>query len=499
MKDYILAIDIGTSGAKLLLLNKRTGGYFARSEGYPTYTPSAAMAEHDPAQWYEAVKRGVPALLAESGVAAEEICAIGVDGISWTPVPVDENGDVLCRAPIWYDTRASEECRRMDEEFGEDTFFGVSGNPNQPYYIYPKLKWLIGHNVLDPEKIRKVLSCNGYIVYRLTGVFTHDMCQAYGWCFFDMKNGRWDVQLAEKLGVDPGWLPELYECTQIAGGLTAKAADECGLRAGIPVVAGGLDAACGAAGAGVIAPGVTHEQSGSAGGMSICDNDYRPVKGLILSRHVVPGVFLLQGGTVGGGGLVNWIGPVLFPDGAGMDKNARREELTRLAASAPAGSGGVTFLPYMAGERSPIWNPFAKGVWYGLDYTAGRAHMARSLLEGAAYALNHNLEAAREQGISIGMMRAVGGASANALWMQIKADVTGESICAIASPETTATGCAVMAGVGCGEFASFAEAAERFVKIGRVYTPDPANREVYREGYERYLSVYRNLAPMMKG
>jgi len=498
-KPYILAIDIGTSGAKLLLLQKDTGAFFTASEEYPTYTPGPDMAEHDPALWYEAVKRGIPKLLKEAQISAEDICAIGVDGISWTPVILDQNGNILCRAPIWYDTRSFKECEEMNQTFGEDTFFKISGNPNQPYYIYPKLKWLLKHQVIQASAINKILSCNGYIGYKLTGVLSQDLCQAYGWCFFDMEKGCYDEALAKALDFNLSWLPKLYECTDIIGTVTEDAAKACGLCPGIPVVAGGLDAACGAVGAGVIAPGITHEQSGSAGGMSICDNSYRPVKNLILSRHIVPGVFLLQGGTVGGGSLVKWLDNVLFTDHETMDKHSRRDQLTALAKNVPAGSDGVTFLPYMAGERSPIWNPHAKGVYYGMDFSTTRGHLIRSVLEGAAYALNHNLDLARKEGISIGMMRAVGGASANALWMQMKADITGESICAISTPETTAIGCAIMAGVGCGIFESFEKATEKLSKIGKIYHPNPENKEVYLKGYERYLSLLENLSPMMKG
>ena len=497
MKPFILAIDIGTSGAKLLLLDSTTGHYYAHSESYPTYTPASGTAEHDPILWYEAVKRGIPALLRENNVSAYDISAVGIDGISWTPVILDKSGDVLCRSPIWYDTRAYAECEEISAKYGDDAFLQLCGNPNQPYYEYPKLKWLLKHDAVDRQKIDKVLSCNGYIGYRLTGQYRQDLCQAYGWCFFDMAKGCWDEALAEELEVNLSWMPPLCECTQIIGSITETAAQECGLCAGIPVVAGGLDAACGAIGAGVISPGITHEQSGSAGGMSICDNRYHPVKGLILSRHIVPGYYLLQGGTVGGGGLVKWIEQILYSK---QDLSvSHRDEMTRMAAEVPAGSDGVVFLPYMAGERSPIWNPKAKGVFYGLDYTTDRGHMIRSVLEGAAYALNHNLEAAREQGINIGMMRAVGGASANALWMQIKADITGEKICAIASAETTAIGCAIMAGVGCGVFKSFEEATNQYSEIGKVYTPNPENRSVYHAGYERYISIYHHLSSIMKG
>lgn len=495
MMRLILSVDIGTSGLKLLLWDKNSGRVVTESRSYRTMNPFQGAAEQQPQDWYAALRDALPCLLKKAQARAEDICAIGVDSISWTPVCLDENGSVLCPAPIWMDTRAGAENEELKEIIGEEAVFALSGNPLQPYYNLPKMRWLLRHVPDLKKRLRHVLTGNGYIVYRLTGALTHDLCQAYAWGCFNMEEGTWDTSLAEKSGLDPAWLPDLCECTAIAGVVTQKAAEECGLVPGIPVVAGGLDAACGAAGAGVIAPGITHEQSGSAGGMSICDDRFRPVRGLILSRHIVPGRYLLQGGTVGGGGVMRWMTDWMSP--ADSDKALRGEELTALAAQVPPGSDGVLLLPYLAGERSPIWNPDAKGVYYGLSFATGRGHMARAALEGAAYALRHNIDFARDAGASVGILRAVGGASRNALWMQIKADITGESICETVCPEATGLGCAIMAAVGCGELRSFDEAA--FPEAGKTYTPDPANRQTYDSGYRQYRQLYAQLQEMMKG
>lgn len=499
MKPYLLAIDIGTSGAKVLALHIETGRTHTASASYPTHTPGPGCAEQYAPNWWKAACDAIQQLLHTASIRAEDICAVGVDGTSWASVWLDRTGQVLEPTLLWYDTRARAESDAIAQGPHAHALRALCGNPLEPYYALPKFHWQQKHSPKAADALHQILSSNGYIVYRLTDESFFDRCQAYGWCFFDMKNGRWDESAMQSLGMDAAWLPPLAECTDVVGQVTRRAAAECGLQPGTPVVAGGLDAACGAVGAGVIGPGATHEQSGSAGGMSICCSSCQPAQGLILSRHVVPGRWLLQGGTVGGGGLVRWMEDVFFHSDHPSSADERRQRLTEIAASAPPGCEGVLFLPYMAGERTPIWNPSAKGVFYGLDFTKKQAHLLRAVLEGAAFALQHNLNTAREAGAHIGELRAVGGASANQLWMQIKADVTGQPIRAVSGGEATGVGCAIVAGVGCGAFSSFEEACARYVRLEPVYTPNPNHRALYDSLYEQYLLLYQSLKTRMEG
>ncbi len=497
VKHWLLGIDIGTSGAKLLLLNSDNGRKHSVSSTYPTFTPRAGWAQQDPERWWRSVCEALPALLQDAGIQAKEIAAIGVDGISWTPVCLDVAGRVLCNAPIWNDTRAEEQCAYLREQGLEDKFFENNGNPLQPYYTLPKVLWIKKYLPDIFTQTRKILTSNGYIVYKLTGEFTHDNCQAYGWGFYQLEKNAWDTEIAETLALDPCLLPELCGCTQTAGTVTPKAAEATGLAVGTPVIAGGLDAACGALGAGVVTTGSVHEQSGSAGGMSICLDQYFPAKGLIYSRHVVPGLHLLQGGTVGGGGLARWLANVMYPANASTE-NAL-DELTAAAETSAPGANGVIFLPYMAGERSPIWNPDAKGVFFGLDYSKTRGDIARAVLEGAAYALRHNLETAGSAVPGESLLRAVGGAARSRLWMQIKADVTGHPICAVSDGEATGMGCAMLAGAGCGLYPNLKETVKDLVSQDTPYVPDTRNKTVYDERYAAYLKLYIRLKDMMPG
>lgn len=492
MAVYVLGIDIGTSSCKTALF--RPDGTVAAAGGseYPVHYPRKGWAEQDPRDWWDGVCRAVKEMIGESGINPAEIAGIGVDGQSWSAVALDAAGEALCPTPIWTDTRSAEICRRAAENPGADRIFALCGNPAQPGYTWPKILWYKECRPEVFEKTETILQSNSYIVYRMTGEMTQDLSQGYGLACFDMRRGRWDETMCDALGIPRRLLPEILPCHRTAGRLTKEAADRMGLTAGIPVAAGGLDAACGTLGAGVIAPGQTQEQGGQAGGMSICIDQYAADPRLILGFHVVPGRWLLQGGTTGGGGALKWLRDILCPE-------LSFEEMSALAETAPAGSGGVTFLPYMAGERSPIWNPDACGVFFGLNFGTTRGQMIRACMEGVAYALRHNLETAEAAGARAETLRAMGGSANSRIWTQIKADVTGREIEVPGSDTATTLGAAMLAGVGTGVWHSFEDAVRQTVRVKRRHAPDPAAKAVYDKGYETYRQLYENLKGLMRG
>ena len=486
MKQQLLGIAIGTSACKVAVFDEDGKVLAQANRPYRVYYPQNGWAEQNPEEWWEAICDAVREALSEESVSAEQIKGIGVDGQSWSAIPVDENGSVLHNTPIWMDTRARHLCEKVKKEIGADEIFRVAGNDFLPSYVTPKLLWFKEERPEVFQKTHKFLQSNSYIVMKLTGEMSQEYSQCYGIHFFHMEKPSYDMALAEKMGLSPDMMPKLYGCDEIVGSVTEEAAKKTGLKAGTPVVAGGLDAACGALGAGVYRPGETQEQGGQAGGMSICTDKALSHKALILGTHVVPGLWLLQGGTVGGGGALKWFRQEL---GGGMSF----DELTAEAAEAPPGSDGVLFLPYMAGERSPIWNPDAKGVFYGLSFDKTRGHLIRSVLEGVAFSLEHNLRTAAETGIHVDTLNAMGGASNSVLWTQIKADVTGKTIRVPSSDTATTLGAAILAGVGCGVYGSYGEAVNRTIRMTRVQEPNPENKAVYDRSMERYLRLYEDL------
>lgn len=498
---YLLGIDIGTSACKAALFDRKGQVLAAANGEYPVYYPEEGWAEQNPEEWWSAVCEAVRQVIREAGIQPEEIAGVGIDGQSWSAIAIDKGGKVLTNTPIWMDTRAQSICDRLNEEIGEEEIFRIAGNSLQPSYTTAKILWYKENLPEVYSKIYKILQSNSYIAFKLTGQISQDLSQGYGLHCFDMRTGQWDEEMCKKMGIPRDFLPEIVPSDRIIGTVTKKAAEESGLAEGTPVAAGGLDAACGTLGAGVIYPGETQEQGGQAGGMSICIEKYQADPRLILGFHVIPGKWLLQGGTTGGGGVMRWFERE-FADYERLIKEqtgiSSLDQLNEIAEKVKPGCDGLVFLPYMAGERSPIWNPHAKGVFYGLDFSKTKGHMVRACMEGVAFSLRHNLETAEKAGAKAEILRAMGGSANSLLWTQIKSDITGKTMAVPASDTATTLGAALLAGVGTGFYKDYEEAVAQTVKVTRKHQPDPEKKAVYDKNYETYLELYRSLSGLMK-
>jgi xylulokinase len=500
MKNYLLGIDIGTSSCKVSI-STISGEIAGQAQGdYGIFHPKPGWVEQDPNEWWRVLCDTIKKTLHKNNIDPGDIAGIGVDGQSWSAIPIDRKGNVLCNTPIWMDTRAHEICGQIKQEIDEDEIFRLCGNPFQPSYTTPKILWYRKYLPDVYKKTYKILQSNGFIVYKLTDQITMDTSQGYGLHCFDIRKCAIDPGMCGLLGIDQEMIPQVYPSHQIVGTVSTKAAAETGLREGTPVAAGGLDAACGTLGAGVMHAGEAQEQGGQAGGMSICMEEIGMDKRLILGAHVVPGKWLLQGGTVGGGGILKWFEREFCE----YERNAAREQglssmqiMDGEASKIHPGSDGVVFLPYMSGERSPIWNSNAKGVYYGLDYSKTRAHMIRASMEGAAFSLRHNLDAAKEAGADVRVLHSVGGAAKSALWTQMKADIVQKEIAVASSDAATSLGAIMLAGVGAGVYRDFEEAVSVNVHMKKRYVPSDETYSVYRKNYDLYIELYQKLEETM--
>lgn len=488
MAELLLGIDVGTSACKVAIFN-RTGGVLAQSnQGYKLYYPNPGWVEQDPNEWWESIIIAIKDCIAKANIEPKQIVGIGIDGQGWSAIPVDKEGNSLHNTPIWMDTRAQDIAERVTNDLGFKTIFEVAGNAFLPAYTTPKILWFKEVEPQIYDKTYKFLQSNSFIGMKLTGVMSTDICQSYGVHFFNTKTCTYDKELAKEMGLSISKVPDVFPCHAVIGKVNKQAAKVTNLVEGTPVVAGGLDAACGTLGAGVYLPKQTQIQGGQAGGMSICEDEPITHPRLIFSPHVVQGLWLLQGGTVGGGGVLRWFKEE-FGDGQGFD------ELTVLAEAVPPGADGVTFLPYMSGERCPLWNPDAKGVFYGLGFDKTKGHMIRAALEGVVFSVMHNFKVAEKAGVNIKELdlRAMGGAANSSLWMQIYADVTGCKISIPSSDTATTLGAGILAGVGVGVYTSFEEAVKETVKITRVQEANKKNYEIYEKAMALYLEIYHAL------
>lgn len=478
----LLGIDVGTSSCKVALFDNSGKQLASESVTYSITYPHPGWAEQDPETWWNAAISAIGKLMDKSGASPAKVDAIGVDGQSGAAVAIGRDGACLCPTPIWLDIRSQDICQEAEQAIGEKHIFSVAGNKLRPAYSTPKILWYKRYFPEIYTAAYRFLQSNSYIVYKLTGKFSQDVSQGYGLHFFDNRRLIYNCELCKEFGFEPDKFPEIYRCSDVVGSVTEEAAKACGLISGIPVIAGGLDAACAALSAGVCEAGQTQEQSGQAGGMSICTDFPAANPGLISSAHVVPGRWLLQGGTTGGAGVLRWLQKELWPD---MDFDS----LCSLADSVPAGSDGVLFLPYMSGERSPIWLSNATGIFFGLSFGKTRGHLIRAAMEGVAFSLQHNLSVAESCGISVGKMVAVGGASKSSVWNQIKADVTGKEIYVCSNNAGSVFGASILAAIGAGMCVSPKEMLEKNLSVSQKYLPDRERQLAYSKCMELYLRL----------
>ncbi|MBK8033067.1 MAG: carbohydrate kinase [Chloroflexi bacterium] len=498
---YFLGIDVGTSSLKTGLW--REDGELAAnaSRPYPTVRLAPSWAEQDPLDWWRALTETVAQVLNKSGVRPAEIAGIGVDSMGWTFVPVDKAGEPLYSALTWQDRRAKEEAAALRAHPQADQLVHLNANPLDEAYSTAKVQWLKQYHPDIYAGADQLLIASSFLVRKLTDVNTCDYTQAYAFHCFDEWNLRWDEAAADLIGLDLAKLPPLYQSCAVVGEVTTRAAAELGLIAGIPVIAGGLDAAVGAFGNGVTRVGQTADQGGTAFGMSIAVDQVVVEPRLIFSPHVVPGLYLLQGGTVGGG-TFEWFRAQLGQAeqlAAEITSENVFSIMTAEAERAPAGANGLIFLPYMSGERSPIWDSDARGVFIGLNFSTKRSDIIRALMEGCALAVYHNMQVAEESGAPVLEWIGIGGGANSPSWCQLKADITNRTFTvnrrANGEAGDNSLGVAVMAGYGVGHYGNLAQTIEQFLPRRQVYQPNPKNHAVYQELYPIYLNAYEPLKP----
>ncbi len=483
----ILTVDVGTSSTKSALWSERGEVIGESSITYPLNRPSPISAEIDAQIWWRAVCTATRLIFESSSVDPSEVAGIGVDGVGWTMVPVDANVMPLFPALIWLDRRAQIESNWLARLDDADQLIRLCGNPIDPAYITPKLLWLKHHHSAIFDRTFKFLTCSGYIVAKLTGEFTCDFTQAYGYHFFDIANESWDSAAANLVGVPYEKLPSLFAPSTIIGKLISPAAEELGLPAGIPVIAGGLDAAFGALGAGVTHVGQTNDQGGQAGGMGMSVDRIIVEPKLIFSHHVLGGQYLLQSGTVGGGSL-NWFREII-----GRKSTMPFATYSTLAETSSLGANGLIFIPYMAGERTPIWNTNARGVFFGLSYSTTRADMVRAIMEGCAFAVYHNLLIAEAKGVRVLEWLGSGGATQSAVWCQIKADISNRPFVVARMPNGKEgghlLGLFAVTATAVGLVKHAGSAVDEVLTQRTVFTPSSDRHTLY----QGYFSVYAKL------
>lgn len=494
-----LGIDIGTSGTKTLAIDETGAILGSASAEYPCSHPRPGWAEQDPELWWNATRETVQAVLAQGKFKPADVAAIGLSGQMHGSVFLDDAGEVIRPALLWNDQRTAAECREIEERAGgREALIRMTANPALTGFTAPKLLWVREHEPQHWDRVRQVLLPKDYIRYRLTGAFATEVSDASGTLLLDVAHRRWSTELLGKLEIDPTLLPPCFESPEVSSKVSAVGSKATGVLQGTPVVGGGGDQPAGAVGNGIVRQGVVSATMGTSGVVFAHADQlgFDPLGRLQRGCHAVPGAWHVMGVVLAAGGSFQW-----FRNELGKAEVASAKErgidpyylLTDEAALAGPGAEGLFFLPYLTGERTPHFDPDAKGGWIGLTVRHGRAHMIRALLEGATYAMRDSLELIREMGVAINQIRVSGGGARNPLWRQIQADIYGGDVHTLNSSEGPAFGAALLAQVGAGGFASVPEACDATIRTVESTTADPEVKRFHDQAYGIYRKLYQDL------
>jgi len=470
----LVGLDVGTTGVKALALSPE-GDVLARvEESYELSTPHPGWAEQDPEDWWRAAERALAAL-------GGEPAAIGLSGQMHGLVVLDDRDRVLRPAILWNDQRTEAECVEIEERVGLARLIQLTGNRALTGFTAPKLLWLRRHEPTTYAQVAHVLLPKDYVRLRLTGEHAIDVADASGTLLFDVARRRWSQEMLEALQLDPAWLPRALESPEVSGETVA----------GIPVAAGAGDQAAAALGVGVDRPGPVSVVLGTSGVVFAALPAFAAEAQARVHAfcHAVPGGWHAMGVMLSAGGSLRWLREVFCPRG-GYD------ELTAAAEEWPAGTEGLSFLPYLSGERTPHADPHARAAYAGLTLRHHRGALVRAVLEGVAYGLRDSLELLRELGVDPRDGRVSGGGARSDLWLRILASVLRLPIRRTAADEGSAFGAALLGGVAAGVFRDVHEAVATCVRLLEPVDPDPQWVDAYEHGYRRFQLLYPALRPL---
>ena len=490
----LLGIDVGTGGTRAVAIdeNGRTLAAAAAKHA-PFMSLRTGWAEQDPRDWWRATTEAVRGVLAQPSVSANEIACVGFSGQMHGAVLLDESGAVLRPALIWCDQRTDAQCRAITEIVGAARLIELTSNPALTGFTLPKLLWVRDQ---EPDLWRRVCSVllpKDYVRFCLTGERATDVADASGTLLFDVAGRRWSNSMLAAMEIDPASLPPVFESAEITGRVSAEGAAASGLREGTFVVAGAGDQAAGAVGMGIVRSGLVSATIGTSGVVfAATDRPALDERGRVHTFcHAAPGRWHVMGVTQAAGLSLSWFRDRFgVADAVSKEKHDSYELLCKEATTAPPGSDGVLWAPYLMGERTPHLDAHARAAVVGLVASHTRAHIVRAILEGVAFSLRDTLTIFEEMNLPVETIRLGGGGARAPLWQQIQADVYGQGVEILATKEGAAYGAALLAGVGSGVWPSVDEACAQVVHVAARVEPDQAVSVLMNRRYAAFRALY---------
>ncbi|MFW6263826.1 MAG: FGGY-family carbohydrate kinase [Thermotogota bacterium] len=502
---YLMGIDIGTSGTKTIIISESGELITTGFREYDVETPKPTWAQQQPDIWVKAVCETMKATFDQSGLKPNQIAAVGISGLyGGSGVPVDRNYEPIYPCLIWMDRRAKKQTEWVKQNIDENELFQITGNSVDSYFGFTKMMWIRDNEPEIWKNTYKFVTPKDYVIYQLTGEPTIDYSSAGNiGGVFDLRRMIWSEQMCHQLGIDIEKLPEkLIPSSSIAGHLSKKMSVKTGLKSGTPIISGGIDAAVTQFSAGVLEEGEHVAMAGTSMCWGTVHEGENLNKGLVNFPYVVDENKKIYtfGGSSTNGAIARW-----FRDEfAWMEKEL--EKRTQISAyqlleeqikDLPPGSEGLVALPYFMGERSPIWDPDARGMLIGLTLYHKRKHIYKALLESAAYSLRQNMEEAKKAHIKLSDdCMITGGVAKSKVWVQIFADVTGYNMKLIQNEVEAPLGDAFLAGLGVGVFKK-PETIKDWITLKDSVKVNRENHQLYNTFYLDFLELYQNNKGLM--
>ncbi len=490
----VIGLDIGTTSTIGIILDVSSSRILASATRPVTLaSPQQGWAEEDPSEWWANVCAIVPELLKQSGLESTGIAAIGTTGMLPATVLLDKDGAVLRPSIQQSDGRTGQEVREIAAEVPEDQFVRRAGNGINQQLVASRTRWIEKHEPEVFARIATVFGSYDYVNWRLTGVRAVEQNWALEAGFIDLATNELADDLIALAHLRRDMLPEKASSAEVIGHVSPDAAAQSGLAEGTPVVGGAADHIASAYAAGVLASGDVLLKFGGAADIMIATDKARPDPRMFLDYHIIPGLFMPNGCMSTGGSALNWfIAQFAKAEAAEAEKRgiSPHQYLDELAAEVAPGADGVTFIPYLLGEKTPIHDPDARGTILGLSLNHDIRHLWRALLEGYAYAFRHHIEVFNEMGFPTTRFLASDGGSKSQLWMQICADVLQAPVQLLTGHPGSCLGAAWLAGMGTGATDDWGGVA-KCVSYGAEVPPDPAQKAGYDAGYAVFRETYR--------
>jgi xylulokinase len=489
----LLGIDIGTTATKVILIDTEGRILAETSRPATLHSPKSNWAEEDSEEWWGNICQAVPDCLARAGVSAGQVRAIGVSGMVPTTVLVDAQGRPLRRSIQQNDARSHLEIEFFKANCDEGAVFRRTGSAITQQSIGPKLLWISRNQPEIFRQVKWVMGSYDYINFKLTGEAVLERNWALESGLYDLHRRDWDAEILGLAGIRREQLPPVFSPSDLVGTVTAEAARQTTLQEGTPVVAGSADHVASAFSVGLKENGDLLVKLGGAGDILYSLDRLEIDERLFIDYHVIPGLYLLNGCMASSGSIIKWYRDNFAP---GSDYS----ELDADAQDIPAGSQGLVLLPYFIGEKTPVFDPLARGLLFGLTLQHSRAHIYHAILEGISYGFYHHLEVMNERGFGVRRVRVANGGARSMLWRQVTADVIGYPLEEVAHHPGSSLGAAFVAGMGVGTFDSWGE-IEKYIEVAAVTRPVMENHaryvqlfRLYRELYEANKARFRELA-----